>query len=155
MTEQELKNLSNECKNVKNYKFDEQHYAQMFKFFGENKIIDLAMLILTKFRDVKIENNSLVLKNKNNIKLSIDLETLQGNIEVAGKSCRLLEYLNDMSEQVDKYSNSKKRIPFEEALMEAVTMAGIAYTMIEKSKGSVNQDFLGFLDCEPENGLFF
>lgn len=161
MTSQEMKILKKECENVKNYKFDEKHYAKMFDFFKENDLNDLQILLLTKLRDVKIENNHLELTDIKHIVLSIDLKTYQGYVKtsITDKPCEIEAYLKYITDQLEKHKNTSSSQMFKELLVGIMTMAGIAYTMIKKAEGTVSQDFLGFLETgtineEPENGFW-
>lgn len=161
MTVKELANLSKECENVKNSKFDEKHYVKMFDFFKENDLNDLQILLLTKLRDIKIENNHLELTDIKHFVLSIDLKTYQAYVKtsITDKPCKIEAYLKYITDQLEKHKNTSSSQMFKELLVGIMTMAGIAYTMIKKAEGTVSQDFLGFLEAgtineEPENGFW-
>lgn len=161
MTSQEIKILKKECENVKNYKFDEKHYVKMFEFFKENDLNDLQILLLTKFRDVKIENNHLELTDIKHIVLSIDLKTYQAYVKTSMTDvpCEIEIYLKYITDQLEKHKNTSSSQMFKQLLVGIMTMAGIAYTMIKKAEGTASQDFLGFLEAgtineEPENGFW-
>lgn len=161
MTSQEIKILKKECKNVKNSNFDEKYYVKMFEFFKDNDLNDLQILLLTKLRDVKVENNCLELKDRSHIVLSIDLKTYQAYVKtsITDKPCEIEAYLKYITDQLEKYKNTSSSQLFKELLVGIMTMGGIAYTMIKKAEGQVSQDFLGFLEAgaineEPENGLW-
>lgn len=161
MTSQEIKILKKECENVKNYKFDEKHYVKMFEFFKENDLNDLQILLLTKFRDVKIENNHLELTDIKHIVLSIDLKTYQAYVKTSMTDvpCEIEIYLKYITDQLEKHKNTSSSQMFKQLLVGIMTMAGIAYTMIKKAEGTESQDFLGFLEAgtineEPENGFW-